>query len=150
MKNIYLNLFNLVLDTGIAPEVWSIGCICPIYKQKGSTADPANYRPITLLSCMGKFFTSIINDRLLHFSEKYEKINECQAGFRSGFSTVDNMLVLNTLLNYCKIIRKKIVLCVYRFTTCLRYCLEKWFVDKLNMFTINGNCFQLIRNMYKK
>ena len=85
MKNIYLSLFNLVLDTGIASEVWSTGCIVPIYKQKGSVSDPSNYRPMTLLSCMGKLFTCIINDRLQNFSAKYEKNNECQAGFRRGF-----------------------------------------------------------------
>ena len=98
MKIIYLSLFNLLLDTGTALEVWSTACICPIYKQKGSSADPANYRPITLLSCMGKLFTSIINDRWQTFSEKYEKIIEYQAGFRSGFSTIDYIFVLNTYI----------------------------------------------------
>ena len=54
MNNLYLNLFNLVFDTGIAPKVWSTGCILSIYKQKGNISEPASYRPITLLSLYGK------------------------------------------------------------------------------------------------
>ena len=61
MPEIYLHLFNLVFDTGLLPEPWSIGKIIPIYKQKGQTTDPSNYRPVTLLSCMGKLFTAVIN-----------------------------------------------------------------------------------------
>ena len=149
MKNLYLNLFNLVLETGIAPKVWSTGCILPIYKQKGSIYEPANYRPITLLSCMGKLFTSIINERLQNFSEKYEKIAKSQAGFRRGFSTVDNIFVLNTLINLLQNSRKKLF-CAFidlkrAFDSVWRHGL--WY--KLNMFKINGKCFQLIRNIYK-
>ena len=106
MKNLYLNLFNLVLDTGIAPKVWSTGCILPIYKQKCKISERANYRPITLLNCMGKLFTCIINERLQNFSEKYEKITKCQAGFCRGFSTIDNIFVLNTLINLLQNSRK--------------------------------------------
>ena len=64
VKELYVSLFNLVFDTGIVPEALSIGKIIPIYKQKGETGDPSNYRSITLLSCMGKLFTAVINNRL--------------------------------------------------------------------------------------
>ena len=77
VKELYVSLFNLVFNTGIVPEAWSVGKIIPIYKQKGEIGDPSNYRPITLLSCMGKLFTAVINNRLQSFSEKYDKIKEC-------------------------------------------------------------------------
>ncbi len=47
----YQKLFNTVFVSGFIPESWLIGCIVPIYKNKGDTEDPQNYRPITLLSC---------------------------------------------------------------------------------------------------
>ena len=62
--NIYVKLFNMVLDTGIFPEKWLVGIIKPIYKNKGDPKLPGNYRPITLLSCFGKLFTSVINRKL--------------------------------------------------------------------------------------
>jgi hypothetical protein len=61
---IVTKLFNLVLLTGIVPNDWTIGIIKPIYKNKGSPDDPNNYRGITILSCLGKLFTSVLGDRL--------------------------------------------------------------------------------------
>ena len=52
--------FNLILDNGIVPTDWLKGNIIPIYKNKGRKEDPANYRPVTLLSYIGKDFTSIL------------------------------------------------------------------------------------------
>ena len=44
--------------------------IKPIYKNKGNPLDPKNFRPITILSCLGKLFTAILNERLCRFSEE--------------------------------------------------------------------------------
>ena len=94
MVHLYEKLFNLVFDTGIVPVAWLIGHIKPIYKNKGNESDPQNYRPITLLSCLGKVFTSILSGRLTHYADSIDLIKENQSGFRANYSTVDNMCVL--------------------------------------------------------
>jgi len=93
MLPLYVNLFNVVFDTGVIPDSWTVGLIKPIYKQKG---DPS--RPISLLSCFGKLFTSILNSRLNAFSEQFNLIHETQAGFHEHFSTVDNIFILKSLI----------------------------------------------------
>jgi hypothetical protein len=60
---VYEKLFNLILDTGIIPESWLLGTIKPFYKNKGNKNDPKNYRPITILSCLGKLFTAILTSK---------------------------------------------------------------------------------------
>ena len=70
------------------------GNIIPIYKNRGNKDDPKNYRPITIISCLGKLFTSILNERLNDFSREVNLICENQAGFRKGYSTLDNIFVL--------------------------------------------------------
>ena len=64
-----LSFFNFILDTGFFPKSWSEGYIIPIYKQKGESSFPENYRPITIFSCLGKLFTAVLNERLTSFSD---------------------------------------------------------------------------------
>lgn len=67
MLPVYVTFFNLVFDTGILPDAWLEGIIRPIYKNNGDPKLPENYRPITILSCFGKLFTAILNNRLNTF-----------------------------------------------------------------------------------
>ena len=53
-------LFNRVFDTGVFPDSWGDGFIVPLHK-KGNVGNVENYRGITLLSVVGKLFTSILN-----------------------------------------------------------------------------------------
>lgn len=145
---LYEKMFNIVLNTGILPESWTLGLIKPIYKQKGDKADPSNYRPITLLSCMGKLFTTVLNNRLNKYAENIDLISSSQAGFRKGYSTLDNMFILYSLIEmlYAK---KKKLFCAFidlkqAFDTVWRDGL--W--QKLTECNINGKCYDLIKNMY--
>jgi hypothetical protein len=70
--NIYEKLFNIIFDNGFVPHIWLIGTIKPIYKNKGDIYEPKNYRPITIVSCLGKLFTSILNTPFAH--SKYSDI----------------------------------------------------------------------------
>jgi hypothetical protein len=75
LVSIYTKLFNVVLDTGIIPETWKTGIIIPVYKNKGCPTDPENVRAITLISCLGKLFTSIVNTRLNFFANEVTLIH---------------------------------------------------------------------------
>ena len=112
MCEVYLKLFNIIFDSGKIPETWLTGNIVPIYKNKGSKSDPKNYRPIKIVSCFGKLFTAILNERLQKYSSELRIISENQAGFRRGYSTMDNIFVLKCLLNLVKSKRKKLY-CIF-------------------------------------
>jgi len=91
-------LFNLVLDTSYVPTDWTIGLIRPLYKGKGSPNDSDNYRGITLLSCLGKLFTAVLNNRISKYLESNNLLGEEQAGFRSGYSTSDHIFTLYSII----------------------------------------------------
>ena len=95
----YVGLFNKILDTGEYPESWSLGLIIPIYKKKGDKRDCNNYRGITLLSCVGKLCTSIVNERLKEYCELNKIIDENQAGYRAEYSTTDHIFSLKALID---------------------------------------------------
>ena len=97
--NILTMLFNLVLSSGKIPDDWSVGIICPIYKGKGDKLNVDSYRGITILSCLGKLFTSIINDRIQAFVDDNNLLGNEQAGFRQGNSTTDHVFALHCLID---------------------------------------------------
>ena len=70
---VWEKLVNVIYDTGRVPLEWLLGEIKPLYK-KGDPTHAHNYRGITLLSCLGKLFTSILNDRLQILSYIFEVI----------------------------------------------------------------------------
>ena len=78
---LYVCLLNYILDSGILPDSWLTGNFFPIYKNKGDPSLPENYRPITILSCLGKLFSSVLNARLTRFLDEFEILSETQTGF---------------------------------------------------------------------
>uniref|UniRef100_A0A803TV69 ribonuclease H n=1 Tax=Anolis carolinensis TaxID=28377 RepID=A0A803TV69_ANOCA len=89
-------LFTHINRTALIPAPWSKSIIIPIYK-KGDKNDPANYRPISLLSVVGKLYSRHLYNRLLDWLDSEKIIGEEQAGFRKGRSTIDHCIVLNHL-----------------------------------------------------
>ena len=70
---VYIKLFNLILQSGEMPDIWCQGLITPIFKL-GDKSDPANYRGICVSSCLGKLFSSILNQRLYLYFEAEQDI----------------------------------------------------------------------------
>ena len=142
------NLFNLVFDSGYIPESWTIGMIKPIYKNKGCVKDPSNYRPITLISCLGQLFTAVLNNRIQKYADEYDVISGCQAGFRKGYSTNDNIFILHHLIELvCKSKHK-----LYCAFIDLKQAFDRVWRDglweKLMKYHINGKCLRIIQSMY--
>ena len=96
---VFVNLFNIILDSEIIPDCWSEGILIPIYKNKGDPCSPDNYRGITILSCFGKLFTTVLNNRLNCYLENYNILWEEQAGFRKHYSTTDHIFNLKCLID---------------------------------------------------
>jgi hypothetical protein len=70
--------FNIIFETDIVPDNWLMGNKKSIYKNKGDKMDPKNYRPITILSCLGKLFTAVLHERLTQYSDDFFLLNENQ------------------------------------------------------------------------
>ena len=85
-------MFNNIFKLEYFQELWSEGLVIPLHK-KVNVNDVNNYRGITLLSCKGKLFTRIINNRLYDWAKNYHVFIEAQAGFRKCMSTTDNVFL---------------------------------------------------------
>ena len=147
---VYEKLFNLILDTGIFPKEWSIGSIHPIYKNKGNRDNVKNYRPITILSCMGKLFTSILNMRLNDYLEESMLLGENQAGFRRHYSTLDHIFSLHALIEILKSRKQKLFCCFVDFSSAFDSVWRAGLWHKLLKSKINGKVLEVIKNMYNE
>ena len=84
-------LFNKSLQTSVYPTSWKSAIIMPLYK-KGPKELSSNYRPISLLSSVGKLMERLIYKHIYnHFISK-NLIYEKQSGFLTGHSTVYQLI----------------------------------------------------------
>ena len=89
-----LYLYNVSFFTGVVPASWKLGVICPIPKPQKNPVSVTSYRPITLLSCVGKLMERLVKRRLDHFLESAATFTCFQTGFRRGRSTADALVLL--------------------------------------------------------
>ena len=140
-------MFNKIYSLGYFPDRWSEGFIIPLHK-KGKLENVENYRGITLLSCVGKLFTRILNNRLQLWAENYNVYVEAQAGFRPSMSTVDNIFVLNGLISSFLNQKKQLYCTFIDFTKAFDYVVRENLWSKLIKLGLRGKILNIIQSMY--
>ena len=143
------NLFNCILNTGVIPTDWCIGLILPLYKNKGSCHDPDNFRGITLLSCLGKLFTAVLNNRITKYLEYTGTMGDEQAGFRSGYSTMDHVFVLKAIIDIYLCKRSRVYCAFIDYSKAFDLVDRTSLWQKLISNGINGKVLTVIFNLYK-
>jgi hypothetical protein len=63
----YFKSFNCIL----VPGTWLSGNIIPIFKNKGKSSDPKNYRLISILSCQGKLSINPLSKQYRRLLSKF-------------------------------------------------------------------------------
>ena len=145
-----VNLFNLVLKTGVVPSNWCVGIIIPLFKNKGSVNNVDNYRGITLLSVIGKLFTSSLNERLSKFVDNTSARGEEQVGFRAGYSTLYHIFVLHTLIGFYLNNKRRLYCCFIDYSKAFDLIDRVTLWRKLIDTGIKGNVLRVIYNLYIK
>ena len=85
-------LFNLSLSTNVFPSEWKQAIVTPLFKQRGNSSNPSNYRPVSLLHAVGKVLDSIVSECLLNYLLEHSLINDHQHGFLRERSTVTQLI----------------------------------------------------------
>lgn len=92
-----LDLFNFIYDTALVPESFVKSIVFPLYKN-GNINDVQNYRGISFSDCISKLFTGLLLERLQLWINENDILNECQAGFRRGYSANDQIFNLFNII----------------------------------------------------
>lgn len=110
--NILANIFNKCIDLSYFPSVWKVAKVFPILKPGKDPSKPSSFRPISLLSSIGKLFESILLNQLCEHEERNSLIINQQFGFVKGHSTVHQVLRITekAAINFNKNISTGLVL----------------------------------------
>lgn len=92
-----LDILNDLLDQKQLPEHVTRGFLSPIYKRKGNSADPSNYRPVALLSQCLKVLNKMILIRMRNALDPF--LIPSQAAYRENRSTLHHILALQQLIH---------------------------------------------------
>ena len=87
-------LFGFFMRKGTMPRSWKHAHVTPVYKKKAKS-DPANYRPVSLLSVLSKVMESVINQQIVNFFERNGVFSANQFGFRARLGTQDLLAALH-------------------------------------------------------
>ena len=102
-----------------------------------------------LLSCLGKLFTKILNERLLKYSIQKNIFAKEQIGFLRGNRTSDNLIILHSLVQEKLKSGKKLFACFVDFEKAFDKIPRNKLIEKLCNLGISGNILRTIENMYQ-
>ena len=85
--------FQLVFDTSIIPSVCRKSVICPLLKYPNSDRRvPLNHRGISLLSCVSKLYSAVINKRIRKYLKKKKKNQKTITSRRTEWVQIGQIL----------------------------------------------------------
>ncbi|GFU60525.1 probable RNA-directed DNA polymerase from transposon X-element [Trichonephila clavipes] len=86
------NIIHNIIKIGYFPIVWKTATVVPILKPGKDPTQAESFRPIALLSILGKVAEKIILKRLYHHVEENNILIPEQRGFRPDLSTTHQLL----------------------------------------------------------
>ena len=94
-KSNLCQIYSDSLRLGYFPELWRTAIVKLIPKPNKDSKFAKNFRPISLLSCVGKVLERIIASRLSAFMEEKNLFSKTQSGFRRKHMTTEQLLRLS-------------------------------------------------------
>ena len=94
---ILTRLFQLCFDDGTIPQVWLKALIVPIPKSfNNDPRVPLNHWGISILNCICKIYSSVLNDRIRKYPEQNQLLADEQNGFWANRSCMDHIYTVCT------------------------------------------------------
>ena len=111
--------------------------------------DPDNYRGISLISCLYKLLTAILNKRITSFCLENNILSKTQLGFVMGNRCSDGHFILHNLIkDYCHENGKWLYSCFVDFSKAFDCIPRDILFERLKSKGIRGKVFNLIKKIY--
>lgn len=93
-----VTVFNSCIRLNYFPKVFKQAKVIAVPKPNKPKTDPKNYRPISLLSNIGKLFEKIIHRRICDFVTENSIIADEQFGFKKNHSSVHQICRIKNII----------------------------------------------------
>ena len=145
------HLYQLCLDAGKVPSRWLRAIVTPIPKDISKDQRiPLNYRGISLLCCISKIYSSILNARLLKFAETENILVDEQNGFRPNRSCTDHIFSLNSIVKN-RINENKSTFGVFiDFKKAFDLVDRELLLYRMLLYGVNGKFYNSLKAMYNQ
>ena len=148
LRLLVTKVLNDCLQNGIYP--WNESLTTPLHK-KGDKENPDNYRAITVGSCLGKLFSSLLLDRITRFRRLNCPDHANQLGFCKGSQTSDHILTRKTMIDkYVTKESRRLYTCFVDYRKAFDRVCREALMYKLGQIGIHGNFFRCIQHMYSR
>lgn len=91
-------IYTTCLSFAHFPALWKRGIAIFFRKHNKDKTDPRGYRPVVLLSAMGKVLERIIKYRIISHLEHFNLLDDAQHGFRESHSTITAMSSFKSII----------------------------------------------------
>ena len=146
LRELFLKMFNGCLQLGVYP--WNSSLTTPLHK-KGDRYNPDNYRAITVGSCLGKLFSTMLLERLTTFRKSRCPDYANQLGFRRGAQCSDHILTLKTLIDkYAATKGGRLYACFIDYRKAFDTVCRQALLFKISSLGISGKFFECVKHMY--
>lgn len=138
------HIFRISLEAASFPRSWKEAVVIPCFKRKGSSLQPTNYRPISLLPVLSKVFERIILRQLYDHVDEYLPVN--QSGFRRKDGTELQLARLVHRLAKGVDEGKHILSCHYDLSKAFDCVWHAGLVTKLHHLGVSGPALEWIKS----
>ena len=146
---ILFNLYSKCFSESIIPSDWHKAIITPILKSsKNDPHVPTNYRAISLLSCICKGYTNILNNRLKSHYETNNLFANEQNGFRPKRSCCDHIFSITSIIRNRVYFKESTFACFIDFQKAFDFVDRDLLFYRLLLDNVNGKMYKAIRCIY--
>ena len=101
-SNILKMFLNDVLSGGCILKERTESRVVLVHKG-GSKKELKNYRPVAIINVVCKLFMMVLSERINGWVEESDMLGDIQGGFRKGWRTEDNLVMLESMSEMVKV-----------------------------------------------